>query len=363
MNKEMLVSIIVPCKNEEDLILDCLESVIKFELPENIESEILVIDGMSTDNTCNIIKTLEKNFPRISLIENPQEYQSYALNIAIKIAKGDWILRLDAHSIYPPDYLKLCYKTSIKTNAHNVGGLLISKPNGTSYQASLVQALTTHKFGVGNSGFRTGMTEGETDSVPYGFYKKETFYKIGFLDERLVRAQDYEFNRRLTKSGGIVYFNPNIQINYYNQKTLAKFLYKQIKLEAPYNAYMWYLAPYTFAYRHAITGIFSTGVIGGIVLSPFNDFIKYSFLLVMGLYFFLATISAIQQARKYKIYYHIITLPLSFFLYHFIHGIGVLSGIINLLIRRSPVQKSNEPWKKYGKYRITIKNELNKYDK
>ena len=181
------------------------------------------------------------------------------------------------HSKYPRNYLKLCYETALRTGAENVGGLFITKPGGDNYQASLVQALTTHKFGIGNAGFRIGMPEGKTDTVPYGFYKKDIFSKIGFLDERLVRAQDYEFNRRIIKKGGIVWRNPDIHVHYYNQPTLFKFLIKQIKFEAPYNAYMWSLAPYTFAYRHAITGVFSAGVIGGILLSPCSLFIKNIF--------------------------------------------------------------------------------------
>ena len=234
----------------------------------------------------------------------------------------------------------------------NVGGVIETLTGSNSYGAQIVQALTTHKFGVGNSGFRIGDSGGEADSVPYGFYKKEVFTKIGLLDERLIRAQDYEFNRRLARSGGLIYMNPEIHINYFNQKTLFKFLFKQIKLEAPYNAYMWYLAPYTLAYRHIITGFFTTGVIGGLLISPFSLIIKNIFISVMILYFFLALISSIQQSIRYKNFLHIIILPISFFLYHFLHGSGVLFGGLNILLGTAPVQKAKEPWKGYGKYRI-----------
>tara|TARA_Y100000748_G_scaffold303376_1_gene308272 strand:- start:894 stop:1985 length:1092 start_codon:yes stop_codon:yes gene_type:complete len=358
-----IISIIIPCKNEESLISECIESILKFELPKNIKTEILIIDGISTDNTCDIIKKIQKKDDRIKLIKNPQYYQSYAMNIGIKIAKGDWILRLDAHSIYPKNYIKLCYQTAIRTSADNVGGLVISQPNGEKYQASLIQALTTHIFGVGNSGFRVGMKEGRADTVPFGFYKKEIFSKIGFFDERLVRAQDYEFNRRIIKSGGTIYLNPDIQINYYNQKTLFQFLLKQIKYEAPYNAFMWYLAPYTIAYRHAITLLFSIGFIGGIFLSPTSLEIKYAFLGVMAIYFLLSIIAALQQAIKYKKVLHLFTLPVSFFLYHFLHGLGVLFGCLNILLGTAPVQKAKEPWKDYGKFRIDQKRILNKNEK
>ena len=154
--------------------------------------------------------------------------------------------------------------------------------------------------------------------------------------------------------------NPKIYINYYNQKTLFKFLFKQIKLEAPYNAYMWYLAPYTLAYRHIITGFFSTGVIGGLLLGPFSFLIKNIFISVITLYFFLSLISSFQQALRYKNIFHVIFLPISFFLYHFLHGLGVLFGGLNIILGRSPVQKIKEPWKGYEKFRIDIECILDK---
>jgi hypothetical protein len=150
--------------------------------------------------------------------------------------------------------------------------------------------------------------------------------------------------------------DPNIKTIYYNQPTLIGFYEKQLFKEAPYNAYMWYLAPYSFAYRHAITGVFATGLIGGMFLSPFFSFIKYTFFSIMALYFVLAFISAVQQAKRYKNLLHIFTLPISFFLYHFLHGLGVLWGLLRLVTNTAPVQKIKEPWDGYGSFRIIPNN-------
>jgi hypothetical protein len=242
-------------------------------------------------------------------------------------------------------------ETYNRIKAENVGGILLAQPGNKSYSAAVVQALTTHSFGVGNAGFRTGAGEGPADTVPYGFYKRTIFEKIGLFDERLIRAQDYEFNRRIIKSGGKIWRNPRIQVYYYNQTSFFKFLKKQIRYEAPYNAYMWYLAPYTFTFRHMITGIFAMGIIGGLILSPLYNWIKWTFFVVMVLYFILALFSSLQQARRYKYMLHVITLPPCFFLYHFLHGIGVLYGIFRLLTRTSPVQKKKEPWPGAGRFR------------
>jgi len=351
-NVTKTISIIIPCRNEEKYIENCIRSIQSFIPLNNIELEIFFIDGESTDNTKNIILNFAKLDKRIVLINNPNIFQSFAMNIGIERAQGEWIMRLDAHTIYPKNYLNDLYKTAIKINSANCGGQIITKPGSDTYGAMIVQSLSTHPFGVGDSGFRTETKQGEVDTVPFGFFNKKIFNDIGLFDERLIRAQDYEFNRRIFRSGGKIWMNPNIKTTYYNQPTLRGFYKKQFFKEAPYNAYMWYLAPYTFAYRHAITGVFATGLIGGMFLSPFFSFIKYTFFSIMALYFVLAFISAVQQAKRYKNLLHIFTLPISFFLYHFLHGLGVLWGLLRLVTNTAPVQKIKEPWNGYGSYRI-----------
>ncbi len=348
---KLKVSIIIPCRNEEAFIHECITSVLAFNDPDNIVHEICVIDGMSTDNTKKIITEFFLSNPRIKLLNNPGIHQASALNIGIRKSTGNYILRLDAHAVYPKNYLYLCQQTAVRTDADNVGGIVIPKARNNHYCANLVQALTTHKFGVGNSGFRTGMKAGSADTVPYGFFKKSIFDTIGLFDERLVRAQDYEFNRRLIKSGGTVWLNPEIQVAYYNQPTFWLFIKKQLFHEAPYNAYMWYLAPYTFAYRHAVTGVFFLGILTGSILSFYFNWLKWSFFVVIALYLALAIFSSIQQAFRYKNIIHLITLPVSFFLFHFFHGLGLVLGIINLLLGRSPVQLHTEPWEGAGRIR------------
>lgn len=333
------VTILVPAYNEELYIESCIKSILNFSGLDKIDYEIFVIDGMSDDKTREIVNQFLDSNPKIILLTNSNRIQSSALNIGIIRARYDYIMRLDAHCIYPTDYLQKSIETAIRTDADNVGGLIITNPGGTSYGAQLVQAITTHKFGVGNSGFRTGALEGLADTVPFGFFKKNIFTKIGLFDEKLIRCQDYEFNRRILKNGGIIWMNPLIQSQYFNQSTFGKFLKKQVLKEAPYVTYMWYLYTYTFTYRHAVTGLFTIFFIIGILLSFLFTWAKYLFLSVMILYLILALFSAVQQALKFKKLLHLFTLPISFFLFHFFHGLGILSGVLKLILNISPVQK------------------------
>jgi glycosyltransferase involved in cell wall biosynthesis len=332
------VSILIPCYQERNFIRGCLESVLAFELPDLTEIEVLVLDGGSTDGTREIVREVSERDNRVRLVDNPGRTQSAALNLGIPMSRGEYIMRLDAHSVYPSDYLKLCLQTALRTNADNTGGAVATLRRGDGYQSALVQAITTHKFGVGDSGFRTDAAEGPADTVPYGFFKRTIFEREGLFDERLLRAQDYEMNRRIIHNGGKVWLNPRIQVRYYQQPDLRSFIRKQIVHEAPYNAYMWYVAPYAFALRHAVTGVFAAGVLAGLILSPFSSLVRTVFLSVMALYFALAIVSGIQQAIRYREPRHVIFAPIAFFLFHFLHGIGILIGLVRLVTGTAPVQ-------------------------
>jgi succinoglycan biosynthesis protein ExoA len=334
-----LVSIIVPCRDEQRFIEKCLGTVLSFAMPAGVDMEVLVMDGMSADRTAEIVAEVAARDDRVKLRANPGLTQSSAMNLGLREAVGDWVMRLDAHSYYPPDYLRLCLETAERTGADNVGGIFVTLAGDDSYQATLVQALTTHRFGVGNSGFRLGAGEGPADTVPFGFFRREVFERIGGFDERLRRAQDYEFNRRIIASGGRVWRNPEIRVLYHNQPTLTGFLRKQIASEAPYNVYMWYVAPYTFAWRHGITGAFAAGVLAGAGLAVDHSRLRSIYGGTLATYAWLALASSAYQAVRYRDPRHALLLPWCFGAFHLSHGLGILAGLLRLATGRAPVQR------------------------
>ena len=337
-----MITVAITCYNEEKFIERAVRSALAFNKPEREDVEIFVVDGMSDDNTRTILKKLQKEFAELQLIDNPRRYQVYGINLAIKKSSGEYLAWLGAHAVYPVDYLTVLYQTSLRTNADNVGGVLTTQPGSSSYSAHLVQAISTHRFGVGSSGFRVGHRKEEfTDTVPFGFYKTSIFKKIGNFDERLIRCQDYEFNKRIIKKGGSILVNPDIKVIYYNQPSLGRFLKKQVISQGPYNPYAWYIAPHSFNSRHAISAVFAGSVIIGIVLSLFFVWARIILFSVVGLYLLMALISSVQQAVRYKKPADIIILPFSFLAFHVSHGLGVLMGLFKLMLRVAPVQKVN----------------------
>lgn len=336
-----MITVAITCYNEETYIEGCLRSVLAFSKPEGEDVEILVVDGISEDNTRSIVQNLHGEFPEILLIDNPKRFQVHGINLAIDAARGKYLAWLGAHAIYPVDYLTVLYQTSLRTNAENVGGILNTLPGSDSYSGHLVQAISTHRFGVGSSGFRIGQRkEKYADTVPFGFFKLDTLKEIGKFDERLIRCQDYELNKRIIKNGGKILVNPAIQVEYFNQPSMGKYLKKQILIQGPYNPYAWYIAPHSFNFRHAVSAVFTGSMIIAIVLAFFFAWAKIFMLGVMGLYFSLALISSIQQAIRYKKPADIFILPFGFLAFHISHGLGVLLGVFKLMFGLAPVQRT-----------------------
>ena len=154
-NNLLSVSIIIPCRNEEKYISKCLDSLLDNNYPKGL-IEIFVIDGMSEDNTRKIIKRYIEKHPFIKLINNSKKIVPTALNIGIKKARGDIIIRIDVHSTYPSNYIEKLVLWIRKTKADNVGGIWITKPGAETVIAKANAIDLSYPFGVGNPYFRIG---------------------------------------------------------------------------------------------------------------------------------------------------------------------------------------------------------------
>jgi succinoglycan biosynthesis protein ExoA len=343
-----VVTVVMPARNEAAFIGRSLSSVLAQDFPMS-QVEILVLDGMSEDGTRLIVEDFAQRFSFVRLLENPGRIVPTALNIAIRVARGQWLLRLDAHSVYPPDYLRFCVETAQRTGADNVGGVFITLPRDDSPRARLVQAITTSRFGVGNANYRLDVAEGPADTVPFGCFRRDVFAEVGLFDERLIRNQDFEFNCRLARAGKRIWLNPAIQVKYYNQGTIAGLL-GQAVFTGKWNPWMWHVAPYSFSFRHSIP---VAAIIAGIaaVAMSFASYVGRMFLAsLLFCYLVAAVSSAFQQARRYG-WWMLPLLPFLFLCYHTAYGLGTLWGALRLLVGATPVQKIREPWPGAGRYR------------
>jgi glycosyltransferase involved in cell wall biosynthesis len=173
------ISIIIPCYNEELFIENCIHSILNFTL-EKGKYEIILIDGDSTDNTRDIIIRLKEKYSQIKLLINKERTVPYALNMGIKEAKGNIIVRMDAHSIYPSDYISVLVDLLRSEDVDNVGGIVETLPADKTTKSQCIAIASSHKFGVGDSHFRIGSKEiRKVDTVPFGCFK--FFLKLDYL--------------------------------------------------------------------------------------------------------------------------------------------------------------------------------------
>ncbi|NOX18122.1 MAG: glycosyltransferase family 2 protein [Chlorobi bacterium] len=224
INKDILLSVIIPCRNEEKYIGKCLDSLLE-QKDIDFQYEIIVVDGMSEDKTREIIQG-EKEYRNIVRIkDNPNRITPSAMNIGIKNSKGKIVAICGAHAIYDQYFLKNGVEL-LKANPNIIGagGPIISVSNSDFGKA--VSLAMSSPIGVGNAKHRFPEYEGFAEMACFPFYKKEAFEKIGYFDERFIRNQDDEFSFRLNLAGEKIFISPKVKSEYFVRSSPKK-LFKQ----------------------------------------------------------------------------------------------------------------------------------------
>lgn len=323
------ISIVIPCRNEFDYIAPCLDSIIANDYPQD-RLEILISDGGSSDGTREIIRRYSACHSNIKLLDNLGETTPRAFNLGIKTATGDFILIINGHSTYPPTYVSDTLRLLLNSGAGNAGGRVVNIPNGNGPWALPVSFATAHRFGVGNSAFRTSDGAPQyVDTVAYGLYRKKIFDEIGLFDERLTRNQDNEFNDRLRKAGHKVIFSPAIMAFYKNQSTLSGLLHQGF-YTGMWNVYTLALFPYSFKWRRFIPSVFVAYLLSipmVLSLGRWGDYYVLPALLYLGLNLvisFTADYPVLVRAR----------VAVTFLSYHLAYGFGTWLGLANVITGR-----------------------------
>ncbi len=202
----------------------CLGQLLDQDYPRD-RYEIVVADGMSTDRTREIAENFKGNGVPLSVVPNPGLGRAQGLNAAIRAAKGDVIIRVDARTVIGKDYVSRCVRTLLETGADNVGGL--QKPLASTPTQEAIGLALAHPFGVGNAAFRLGRKSGFVDTVYLGCFRREVFDKVGLFDEEApVISEDSDINYRIRRAGGKVYLDKEI-VAYYSPRETFCDLWKQ----------------------------------------------------------------------------------------------------------------------------------------
>lgn len=322
------VSVVIPVYNEEKYINGLIDSILKQDYNKS-KFEVIFVDGNSKDKTKQIIQErLKSQNIEYKILNNEEKITPISLNIGIKDATKDLIIRLDAHSQYPENYITKCVYYINHIDADNVGCVMETKSEGTVGNA--ISTVLSSKFGVGNSKFRTNAESGYVDTVPFGTFRRELFEKIGYFDERLARNQDSEFNSRIIKNEGKIYLFNDIKIIYHPRETIYK-LVKMAILNGKWNLYTNYLVPGSMKIRHFVPFAFTLTLIIGIISLFANiKIIKVLFLLEMILYALIDLIFSLKEIKKQGLKTSILCFII-YPIFHITYGYGTFLGIFLIL--------------------------------
>ena len=324
-----MLSVICPIYNEEKYIAQFLDSLLQQDHPQD-DLEILLVDGMSKDRTREIVAGYTTQYPFIRLIDNPEKIVPYAMNRGIKEAQGDVIMRLDAHAFYQPDYFSVLVNGLKRLDADNVGTVCKTDVLNKTPKTLAIREELGNKFGVGNSTFRTGITEEQkVDTVPFGCWSRKVFEKYGNYDVRLVRNQDIELNKRIIRGGGKIYILPDTHCTYLARETwraLAKNNYGNGKWNI---LTVYYTKTFSsLSLRHFIPLLFVLSLIVPLLLAfvwwPFALVSAASLLAYTGL---LSVVSLRLSIQKHLNFFYLL---ITFFVLHLSYGWGSLVGILLL---------------------------------
>jgi glycosyltransferase involved in cell wall biosynthesis len=328
------VSVVIPCYNEERTIGMLLDSLTHQTYPLD-QMEVVIAEGMSEDKTREEIEkfSAKNSGLQVRIVENHKRSIPAGLNTAIRNARGEYIVRLDAHSVPHPEYVSRSVTNLEHQLGDNVGGVWQITPGRNTWIADSIAAAASHPLGVGDAKYRYADEPGEADTVPFGAFRRSLFDKLGGFDESLHTNEDYEFNTRIRLMGGKLWLDPSIKVKYFARPTLGQ-LAKQYWRYGYWKAQMLRRYPESLRWRQALPPLFVLGLLtlviasiwippAGVVLA--TAVVSYSMALI------LSGLDVVFQKGKI---YLLLGVPLAITVMHLSWGSAFLWSVLERLIGR-----------------------------
>lgn len=308
------VTVMMPIRNEAAFIERSLGAILAQDYPPD-RMEILIADGRSDDNTLEIIRRID-TAGRVRVIDNPGIIQAIGLNHLIEQAQGEYLIRVDGHTIIAPDYVRECVRLLQETGAANVGGPM--HPVGESRMGRAIAAAGRSPFAV-PSAFHVSNRAQDTDTVYMGAWPRAVLISQGGY--KPMRAnEDYELNVRIRQAGGRIYFSPTIKSLYYGRQTLPA-LWKQYYRYGRSKVNTLRLHPRSLRPRQIVAPLFVAGLVLGPLVSLLIPVLGVVYLVTLAAYAVVNLAFSVLQARQHG-WDLLPLLPLVFVTIHLSWGLG-----------------------------------------
>jgi GT2 family glycosyltransferase len=330
------VRVVIPCRDEAGYITRCLRSLVECDR-EDLEVDVHVCDGMSTDGTRAEVSAFSDRHPWIKLVDNPKRTTPHGMNAGLRPDGYDVGIILGAHAEVDPAFIR---RSVDELRAHPeagcAGGIIENVyHDDVSRRIGLAMG---HPFGVGSAHFRTGLKEGEVDTVAFGAYRREVFDRIGFFDERLARNQDDEFNYRVVKAGFSIRLNSAIRSKYHVRGSFGK-LWRQYRQYGFWKVLVNRIHGTVTTSRQLAPALIVLAFGPGALLAALVPMLRLLWVIGASLYLTAAIISAIHAARGLR------DAPgavVAFLTLHFAYGIGYLHGLWQFMVLRRGTEADHE---------------------
>ena len=312
----MLVSVIVGLLNED----------FKKQTYDHDEIELIFIDGMSKDSSWKILedfKNSNHDFYDVVLLKNPKVILSAGMNVGIKAARGECILKVDCHSHITDNFIENNVKI-IEQGEDVCGGPrpnIIENADNFSKTLLLVEE---NMFGSSIASYRKSDEDRYVDSIFHGMYRKEVFEKAGLLNEKLIRTEDNEIHYRIRKNGFKIKYSKDILSYQYIRPTLKKMLKQKYS-----NGYWIGLTSHVefkcLSIFHFVPLAFVLAIIFSLCMIPITSIF---IILLSSVYFLFTILITIMTIINNKFNITILLMPIILFLIHVYYGVGTLVGLI-----------------------------------
>ena len=327
MDVKPFITVILPVLNEEKFIEKSLNSIIAQTISKEF-LEVLVIDGNSSDSTPEIINLYSQKYNYIKLLKNPDQNTIAALNLGIKKALGDFIIRVDGHTYLEKDYIENCIEVLNRTDADNVGGAM--RPIGNTYIQKAIAFATCSIFGIGPGKFHYSKKEEYVDTVYLGAFRNKLFEEIGAFDPEMHYNEDNEINLRIIRKGGKILLSPKIKSFYFPRDSIHE-LWNQYFNYGFFKIKVIQKHKLTSSLRHFVPAFFLSTLFVSAILSLFNQAFLYLFYLLVGSYFAATILFSLKISLSNGLQYFFV-MPFVFATLHLSYGIGFLKGLLILYL-------------------------------
>ena len=320
----MKVSIIITARNEEKYLPMLFEDILNQTYPlQNIE--VVLMDSNSTDNTRNLMEEFKNNNESLSvqIVTNERQIQAAGFNEGVKHATGDVVLKIDAHSRIPQDFVQKNVNEII-AGAFVCGGNRPTVVDSDDDFSKTLHIVEESALGSSIANYRKSNVKRKVNSIFHGMYRKEVFEKVGLADERLLRTEDNEFHYRVRKAGYDIIFNPEIESYQYIRPTFTKMIQQKFA-----NGYWIGLTSHIcrdcLSLFHFGPGVFVATLL---ILMMFTPISFIPLLTVFGLYILAVLGLSIFEISKQKYNHTLLLIPFIMIAVHFAYGIGTIKGWI-----------------------------------